>query len=135
MIRGACSFTKLCVVPSAKQLTLSSKKSPCLVRVPGQDSLHETAQEDSWTCRTAGSFGSGREPDAPPGHLVAPLSYRLLSKSALRNGVNEFIPKLLLGLKKKLLLKGPFFFFFFFFFFGLHTWHMEVPRLGGQSEM
>ena len=27
------------------------------------------------------------------------------------------------------------FFFFFFFFLRLHQWHMEVPRLGGQSEL
>ena len=25
--------------------------------------------------------------------------------------------------------------FFFFCFLGLHTWHMEVPRLGGESEL
>ena len=27
------------------------------------------------------------------------------------------------------------FFFFFFVFLGLHSWHMEVPRLGVQSEL
>ena len=27
-----------------------------------------------------------------------------------------------------------FFFFFFFCFLGLHPWHMEVPRLGVESE-
>ena len=26
-------------------------------------------------------------------------------------------------------------FFFFFFFLGLHSWHMEVPRLEVQSEL
>ena len=26
-------------------------------------------------------------------------------------------------------------FFFFFFFLGLHLWHMEVPRLGVESEL
>ena len=34
---------------------------------------------------------------------------------------------------------GSFFFFFFFFFcfffLGLHLWHMEVPKLGGESEL
>ena len=30
----------------------------------------------------------------------------------------------------------PFFFFFCFFCFsGLHSWHMEVPRLGVKSEL
>jgi len=28
-----------------------------------------------------------------------------------------------------------FFFFFFFVFSGSHPWHMEVPRLGVQSEL
>ena len=28
-----------------------------------------------------------------------------------------------------------FFFFFFFCFSGPHLWHMEVPRLGGESEL
>ena len=28
-----------------------------------------------------------------------------------------------------------FFFFFFFWFLGLHPWHMEIPRLGIQSEL
>ena len=28
-----------------------------------------------------------------------------------------------------------FFFFFFFVFLGLHPWHMEVSRLGVQSEL
>ena len=26
-------------------------------------------------------------------------------------------------------------FFFFFVFLGLHPWHVEVPRLGVQSEL
>ena len=25
--------------------------------------------------------------------------------------------------------------FFLFFFLGLHLWHMEVPRLGAESEL
>ena len=25
--------------------------------------------------------------------------------------------------------------FFFFLFLGLHLWHVEVPRLGGESEL
>ena len=28
-----------------------------------------------------------------------------------------------------------FIFYYFFFFLGLHFWHMEVPRLGVQSEL
>ena len=28
-----------------------------------------------------------------------------------------------------------FFFFFFYFFLGLHLWHMEVPRVGFESEL
>ena len=31
--------------------------------------------------------------------------------------------------------QGAFFFFSFFVFLGLHPQHMEVPRLGVQSEM
>ena len=33
------------------------------------------------------------------------------------------------------LLNFFFFFFFFFCFFGPHPWYMEVPRLGGESEL
>ena len=32
-------------------------------------------------------------------------------------------------------LSELYFFFFFFFFFGPHLRHMEVPRLGGESEL
>ena len=30
---------------------------------------------------------------------------------------------------------GSHFFFFFLFFLGLHPWHMEIPRLGVESEV
>ena len=33
------------------------------------------------------------------------------------------------------MLSLPFFFFFFFCLFRLHSWHMEVPRLGVESEL
>ena len=37
--------------------------------------------------------------------------------------------------EKKIILGSRFFFLFsFFFFLGLHPWHMEVPRLGVESE-
>ena len=47
-----------------------------------------------------------------------------------------FFFQILPGIKAlRLIQKVPFLNFFFFFFLGPHLWHMEVPRLGVESEL
>ena len=59
------------------------------------------------------------------------ISERLLNTSRKQNPGDNVLREQ----NEVTLLLFLFFFFFFFVFLGQHLWHMEVPRLGVESEL
>ena len=73
----------------------------------------------------------------PPSHTISELFFCLphLMKT-LKKCVGYFISIFVNGIQQILLYKSLFpTFFSFLFLGGLYPWHIEVPRLGGESKL